>query len=473
MACPARKCLSAPAPLRYTRNTEFAVENPLWSRTRNARSSHRSLRRPRLHRSHRRTHLLLPPEPPRRGWLRLPRPPPLLHPRPPRECAAQRGRWLRLRRTRRSGRGVEPVERRRRLPLHAHPRRAAGLHRGSRDRGPGVHARRHPRDGWRSRAHQPARARRPGHRPLGAGRFLRDRLRLREERGARIRAQPRALRPAPLGPGGLRELQRGAARDGDRTPGEPGIPGVGHSPAGARRDLSGVSGHGGGDGLAHDDGERAGGGGLGGRGNRGGGGAAGAAVLHAAPRGGGGEADRRAARGGDRDRPGAARDRIVARAWRRGPVRGVLRRRALGAHPARQGHPGQHVSRVRGDGGVFSRRRRDADVPARHGSQRGNDRTGRTDHPRAGPLPHRRHPRSGVHLDAGARPLHHRAERGGAQAPPGPHRLDGHPSRLRARPPGAGSLRFLAGRQRRGRQRRRHSRGHHPPSPVRTGARRV
>ena len=53
----------------------------------------------------------------------------------------------------------------------------------------------------RSGTHQPAAAGRARHRPLRAGRRVRDALRLRAQRGARVRAKPRALRVPALGPG--------------------------------------------------------------------------------------------------------------------------------------------------------------------------------------------------------------------------------------------------------------------------------
>ena len=69
-------------------------------------------------------------EPPRRGDRpRLPRPSSLLHTHPPRERAAQRGRRPCDARARRGRSRVEPLQRGSGLPLHAHPRRPAGLHR--------------------------------------------------------------------------------------------------------------------------------------------------------------------------------------------------------------------------------------------------------------------------------------------------------------------------------------------------------
>ena len=49
--------------------------------------------------------------------------------------------------------------------------------------------------------------------------------RVRRQRRAGIRAQPRALRVPPLGPERLRQLPRRSARHRDRPPGQPRIPG--------------------------------------------------------------------------------------------------------------------------------------------------------------------------------------------------------------------------------------------------------
>ena len=65
------------------------------------------------------------------------------------------------------------------------------------------------------------------------------RRRLRRQRRARVRAQPRALRAAALGPAGLRQLPRRAARHRHRPPGEPRVPGAGRAcPRGRRRAVA-------------------------------------------------------------------------------------------------------------------------------------------------------------------------------------------------------------------------------------------
>ena len=68
---------------------------------------------------------------------------------------------------------------------------------------------------------QPAPAGRPRHRPLRPGRLLRPLGLLHQQCGARVRAQQGALSVPSLGPAGVFELPRGAARDGHRSPGEP------------------------------------------------------------------------------------------------------------------------------------------------------------------------------------------------------------------------------------------------------------
>ena len=54
--------------------------------------------------------------------------------------------------------------------------------------------------------------------------------RFRDQRGAGIRAQPRALRAAALGANRVPQLPRRAARHGHRAPGESRIPGIGGVP---------------------------------------------------------------------------------------------------------------------------------------------------------------------------------------------------------------------------------------------------
>ena len=78
-------------------------------------------------------------------------------------------------------------------------------------------------------------------------------VRLRAQRRARARAQPRALRLPALGPDRVRQLQGRPARHGHRPPDQPRVPRPRRR--GARR--AGVPGHARRHRLAHDDGERA------------------------------------------------------------------------------------------------------------------------------------------------------------------------------------------------------------------------
>ena len=156
---------------------------------------------------------------------------------PHRERAAERRRRVRERGRRAgAGRVVAQLGPGPRGAAAAGARGDAGLHRRAVRGGPGRHARRHARPGRRPLAHQPAGARRPGDRPLGAGGLLRHRPRVRGQRRQGVRAQRRALRAAALGAAGVPGLPGRAARHRHRAPGEPGVPGQrrGH-PRGGRR----------------------------------------------------------------------------------------------------------------------------------------------------------------------------------------------------------------------------------------------
>ena len=112
-------------------------------------------------------------------------------PRAPRERAAHGGRRERHLRRRRGGRrlGRERGARAGDL-VHAETRAPAGLHRRPGGRRPRRDAQRDRRPRRRSEADQPAAARRARHRPLGAGRRVRDPTRDLPQRGARVRAEP-------------------------------------------------------------------------------------------------------------------------------------------------------------------------------------------------------------------------------------------------------------------------------------------
>ena len=122
----------------------------------------------------------------------------------------------------RGGRGVDRQSRqgraRNRLPPGA--RADAGLHRragGGRSR---RDARRDGRARRRSGQDQSAGSGRPRHRPFGRRRLFRHRQVARPERGARIRAEPGALSVPEMGPAGLLQLSRRAARHRHLPPGQ-------------------------------------------------------------------------------------------------------------------------------------------------------------------------------------------------------------------------------------------------------------
>ena len=214
-------------------------------------------------------------------------------------------------------------------------------------------------------AGQSAGAGRPGHRPLGPGRPLRDARRLRLQRRARIRAQRRAL-PAPaLGPDRVPRPARRAARHGHRPPGQPRVPGDGRRPIATDGAAAGrLPGHAGRDGFAHDDGQRPGCPGLRRGRHRSGGRPPGPAALPAdAPR-------RRRPTPRHAAAGSTATDLVLV-------VTELLRATASSARsssspgtgwPAlaarRSGDDQQHEPRVRGDRHALPDRRRDARLPA-------------------------------------------------------------------------------------------------------------
>ena len=108
--------------------------------------------------------------------------------------------------------------------VHARARPAAGLHRRPVRGGSGRHARRHRASRRRPQQGQPAPARRARHRPLRPGGLFRTGRCVPEERRARVRAQPGALRVSAVGPERLQQLPRRAARHRHRAPGQPRIP---------------------------------------------------------------------------------------------------------------------------------------------------------------------------------------------------------------------------------------------------------
>ena len=262
---------------------------------------------------------------------------------------------------------------------HAGPDRRPGRGRPGRDARRRRPPRRRPGQG------RPAGARRPRDRPLRPGRRVRLRPRLPAQHRPRVRAQHRALRTAPLGAGRLPELPRRPAGDGHRPPGQPRVPGSGRP--GARRCR--LPRHAGRHRLAHDDDQRARRARLGRRRDRGRGRHARPAALPDRAAGARRPADRRAAGGRHRDRPGADDHRVPAPPRRGRPVRRVLRPRPGRPDRRRPRHHLQHVAGVRVHGRRLPGGRQDARLHARDGTPGRADPAGRGVHQGAGPVPHR------------------------------------------------------------------------------------
>ena len=213
---------------------------------------------------------------------------------------------------------------------------------------------------------QPARPGRAGHRPLGHRRRLRHARRVRAQRRDRVRAQPGALPVPALGPDRVQRLQGRAARHRHRAPGQHRAPGPRGLHPRDRRRADGLPGHLRRHRLAHHDGQRPRRGGLGRRRHRGRGRDARPAGVDADPAGGRLQAHRRPARGRHRHRPGADHHRDAAQARRGREVRGVLRRRRLGAAAGQPGHHRQHEPGVRLDHRDLPDRRGDDRLPRAH-----------------------------------------------------------------------------------------------------------
>ena len=191
----------------------------------------------------------------------------------------------------------------------------------------------------------------------------------RDQRRARVRAQPGALRLPALGPGRVRRLRGRAAGHGDRPPGQPRVPRARRLPEGSRRIQPGpktapaLPRHARRHRLAHDDGQRPRRARLGRRRDRGRGGDARPADVDADPARRRLRAARRAARGRDGDRPRADGHADAARARRGRLVRRVLRRRAGRPAARRPRDDREHVAGVRLDLRDLPDRRGDAALP--------------------------------------------------------------------------------------------------------------
>ncbi len=347
--------------------------------------------------------------------------------------------------------------------VHARARAPAGLHGRAGGGGPRGHALGHEADGGRPEEDQPALPGRARHRPLGAGRRVRDRGRLRDERREGIRAQPRAVRVPALGADGAARPEGGPARHGHRPPGEPRVPRPGrHDGRAGRRGAAGLPRHGGRHRLAHDHDQRHRRARLGRGRDRGGGGDAGPADVDADPAGRRRAPARPAGRGGDRDRPRAHGHPPAPQEGGRREVRRVLRPGAGDPAPRRPGDARQHGARVRGDVRHLPGGRREHRVPAPHGPPRRARRARRGVHEGAGALADRHGRGDGVHGRPRPGPRLGAAEPRGAEAAPGPRAARRGEEELPRRARGdEGSPRREGGRARgvergEGRHRRRH-----------------
>ena len=305
-------------------------------------------------------------------------------------------------------------------PLPARPGPDAGLHRRAGRGRPRRDARRDRRDRRRPDRDQPAGRRRPGDRPLGPGRCLRQRHGLRGQRRARVRAQPGALRVPQVGPEVLRQLQSRTAGHRHLSPGEPRVHRPGRLQPRARRPPVCLSRHAGRDRLTYDDGQRTRSARLGRRRDRGRSGHARSADLDAAAAGGRIPALRQAAGRRYGHRSGPDRDRDAARARGRLQVRRVLRPRPADPAAGRPRHARQHVARVRLHLRDLPARRRDAQVPRADRQADRDDRAGRRLCARAGHVPHRRFGRARLQRHSRTRARFGRAVDRRPEAAPGP-----------------------------------------------------
>ena len=163
----------------------------------------------------------------------------------------QEDRYRRLRRLAEERRQVDQGDQ---LPAGA--RADAGLHRRAGGGRPRRHARRHGHAGRRRQEDQSAGAGRPRHRPFGDRRQFRQCQRLRRQREARVRAQPRALPVPALGPDGVRQFPRRAAGHRHLPPGQPRVPGPGRVDQEGRQGDDRLSRHAGRHRQPHHHGER-------------------------------------------------------------------------------------------------------------------------------------------------------------------------------------------------------------------------
>ncbi len=290
--------------------------------------------------------------------------------------------------------------------VRARPGAPAGLHGRPGGRRSRRDARRYRAARRRSESREPAAAGRARHRSLGAGRLLRSGQRVRAQRGAGVLAQQGKIRVPQVGTERVSELSRRPARHRHRPPGEPRVSRARRGVRPARGRGGRVSRHARRHRLAHDDGERARGGGMGRRRDRSRGRHAGPADLDAHSAGPRGSSHRRPPRGGDRHRSGADDHRASAQARRRRQVRRVLRPGPRAPDDCRPRDARQHEPGVRRDDRHLPDRRDDAGLPAADRPRGIARRARRGLRAGTGTLPRRGGARSRLHGDdrAGSRP---------------------------------------------------------------------
>ncbi len=214
--------------------------------------------------------------------------------------------------------------------------------------------------------------------------------RLRGQRRARVRAQPRALLVPQVGTALLRQLQRRAAGDRDLPPGQPRAHRPGRLQQRGRRRSARLPRHAGRHRLAHDDGQRARRARLGRGRDRGRGGDARASRSRCCCR-------RWSASGSSGELPeGATATDLVLTVTEMLRERGVVSKFVEFFGPGlptpgarRPGDDRQHVAGVRLDLRDLPGRRRDPALPGADRAPDGDDRAGRRLRPRAGDVPRR------------------------------------------------------------------------------------
>ncbi len=351
-----------------------------------------------------------------------------------REPAAPRGWPLgQCRRHPRRGRLAEGQDLDPRDRLSPGPRADAGLHRRAGGRRPRRHARCHEVAGRRSLQDQPARSRRPRHRPFRAGRLLRLGRRLQEERRDRVRAQQGALRVPALGRRRLQQLPGGAAGHRHLPPGQPRVPRpIGVDQAG-RQGRAGLSRHLRRHRQPHHHGQRAGRTGLGRGRHRGRGRHARPTRRHGHPRGDRLRIQGQAQGGRDRHRSGAHLHADAEEARRGREIRRVLRRRARSSLGRGPRHHRQYGAGIRRHLRLLPRRRRHHQVSQGHRQKPGARRSRRGLLQGSGALARARR-QARLHRHAGARPFDRRAVAGRPEAAAGSRAADAGQVGLRRRP---------------------------------------